>query len=378
MSEGSALSRPLVVLSHLRWSFVWQRPQHLVSRLGPTNRCWFVEEPMPADVSEPTPRIEASHGVTRVWLDLPRQEFADGHVGFGRRINELYDAALVAIGVPDDAIFWIYSPSALELAHWRRPALVVYDVMDDLSAFRGASPALRLQQLQAFQSAGVVFAGGRSLYTAAARHAGSRAHLFPSGVDPDHYRPSRAKRRARPNASPVAGYLGVIDERIDLGLVAGLAAELPEWRIRLVGPVAKIDPDELPTAPNIEYVGQRQYAELPDVLAGFDVALMPFAINDATRSISPTKTLEYFAAGLPVVSTRVADVVADHGRTVRFADDAAGFANACRAAWSDPAAAAGEVERTLELNRWDAIASRMRVLIEAALAVTVSEADETA
>jgi glycosyltransferase involved in cell wall biosynthesis len=190
----------------------------------------------------------------------------------------------------------------------------------------------------------------------------SDVHLFPSGVEPEHYAPARAARpESRPR--PVAGYVGVVDERIDLDLVAGLAAELPDWDVEVVGPVTKIDEDDLPRAGNLRWLGPRPYDELPSTMAGFDVALMPFARNEATRSISPTKTLEYLAAGLPVVSTRIPDVVADHGHVVALADDAAGFASHCRRLLDQRSAPRPEVEAVLARQHWDAIARSMDALI---------------
>jgi hypothetical protein len=238
--------------------------------------------------------------------------------------------------------------------------------MDDLASFKNASPQLRERQARVLTSADVVFAGGRSLHRSVSRLRPD-CHLFPSGVDTAHYAVSRSLRTPRADRRPVAGYVGVLDERLDLGLIADLAARLPDWTLRIVGPVAKIDPTSLPVAPNIEYPGMASYDELPAVMAGFDVALMPFALNEATRSISPTKTLEYLAAGLPVVSTRVPDVVADYPGVVRLADDGADFASACRDVVDDPV---GERDMKVRPHQerldWDAIAASMAQLFETA------------
>jgi glycosyltransferase involved in cell wall biosynthesis len=254
---------------------------------------------------------------------------------------------------------------ALPIARALEPDLLVYDVMDDLAAFRYAPPALRQLQRQALQEADLVFTGGRSLYAGVRRFAPGRTFLLPSGVEPEHY--ARARRLRRSRKRPVAGYVGVIDERLDLELIAGLAHRLPGWDIEMVGPVVKIDPTELPRAANLRYRGMRPYARLPEVMGGFDVALMPFARNEATRSISPTKTLEYLAAGLPVVSTRVPDVVATFSPVVDLRDGADGFAQACVDVIAHPAAARdARVRPLLHLHRWDAIAARMAALIDQA------------
>lgn len=347
----------LVVLSHLRWTFVWQRPQHIISRLACDRRTWFVEEPLACDVAAPRLRTEEHGSVTRVWLEVP----GSGHVGFDHRCAGAYAKALQRLlGVSKDRTVWLYTPMALDMATTLTPAKLVYDVMDDLASFKGAPAELRLRHRQALRQAHVVFTGGRSLYRGVAAHRPQGTHLFPSGVEPEHFAPAHALRPAsRP--APVAGYVGVIDERVDLDLVRDMAGALPDWEIQVVGPVVKIDPDSLPEAANLVYPGPQPYAKLPEVMAGFDVALMPFALNEATRSISPTKTLEYFAAGLPVVSTRVPDVVADHGAHVELADDGAAFAAACRRAHRRPHAGLDAVVRR---NTWDTIAARMAALLE--------------
>ena len=355
----------LVVLSHLRWTFVWQRPQHIVSRLataGETGRrTWFVEEPLPVPgLDAPRLRTEDHGPVRRVWLEVPGP---DGHVCYSDPRAAGYEAMVVdLLGPSADRAAWLYTPMALPMAQALTPSVLVYDVMDDLASFKGAPSELVLRQRQALKVADVVFTGGRSLQRGIVQRRPEGTHCFPSGVDPDHYASAIGLRT--PEGTQVAGYVGVIDERLDLQLVADLAAALPEWEIRMVGPVLKIDADSLPRADNITYPGSARYDDLPDVMAGFDVALMPFAMNEATRSISPTKTLEYLAAGLPVVSTRVPDVVADFGELVDLQDDGAGFAAACRmVARHCPKSRATRAEPLLHWNHWDTIAQRMEQLV---------------
>jgi glycosyltransferase involved in cell wall biosynthesis len=362
-------AQDLVVLSHLRWTWVWQRPQHLVSRLADGRRTWFVEEPVLADVDAPTLRTEPAGPVMRVWYEIPRAGRTDQEsVSFDVPDARGYPAELAAL-LRDrgPAVVWLYTPLALPYAERLERAALVYDVMDDLGAFAKARPGQRVLQRRALARADLVFTGGRSLHAGVAGAAPHRTFLFPSGVEPEHFAMARAQRE--PGSRPVAGYVGVIDERVDLGLVAELARRLPDWDVELVGPVTKVDPASLPQAPNLRYPGMQPYERLPAVMAGFDVALMPFALNAATRSISPTKTLEYFAAGLPVVSTRVPDVVAEFERAVWLADDAEGFAAACRAALeADPAQRAGQLAPLLRRRHWSAIAHRMQRLLDQVLA----------
>jgi glycosyltransferase involved in cell wall biosynthesis len=349
----------LVVLSHLRWDWVWQRPQHLISRVARDRRTWFVEEPLPvAGLSEPRLVTLDAGVVTRVWLEVPGEP--GEHVGFNDPRAAAYFGHLstlfgMASGARD---VWLYTPLALDIALALMPRLFVYDVMDDLSSFAGAPPELLARERQALREASVVFTGGRSIHRGVEGH-NPLTFLFPSGVDVEHYAPAR-DIRPDDRDRPVAGYVGVIDERLDLDLVESLAASLPGWEIQMVGPVCKIDEASLPQAPNIAYLGKQPYDKLPDVMAGFDVALMPFALNDATRSISPTKTLEYLAAGLPVVSTRVPDVVSDFEEFVHLSDEGEGFADACRAVLGhDVAERDGRLAPVLERYRWDWIADAM-------------------
>ncbi len=353
----------LVVLSHLRWTFVWQRPQQIVSRLAAGNRrTWFVEEPQTSEVERPTLRTEQHGQVTRVWLDVPGTA---EHVGFEAEAAQNYAAyALELLGEAPGRVVWLYTPMAIELGRSLKPQVLVYDVMDDLASFKGAPVSLEFRHGQALHEADLVFAGGRSLHASVAS-VRPDAHLLPSGVEPEHY---AVERRPRPRGTrPVAGYVGVIDERIDLTLIAGLARALGDWEIRMVGPIAKISEDELPRIRNLTYQGRQPYEALPAVMAEFDVAIMPFALNEATRSISPTKTLEYLASGLPVVSTRVPDVVSDYEGVVAFADDTPSFAMACRHALTeDQLKRERRAQVVLRHNHWHTIAARMSDLIDLA------------
>ncbi|HEX2150214.1 MAG TPA: UDP-galactopyranose mutase [Actinomycetota bacterium] len=351
----------LIVFSHLRWNFVWQRPQHLISRMSFANRIWFVEEPTEGDVDEPRLCLEQHGQVTRVWLEIPQQ--GQSHIDFGDpraasyadNLNNLFQ------GVAKPVV-WLYTPMAFELAKQRDPSMLIYDVMDDLSSFKDAPEQLVLRFRQALAAAAIVFTGGRSLFHKVVKQRPDRTYLFPSGVEPEHYEGAIDLRQ--PRETPVAGYVGVIDERLDLELVGALARRLPDWQIQMVGPVLKIDPATLPQAPNISYPGQVCYDDLPKVMSGFDVGIMPFALNEATRSISPTKTLEYLAAGLPVVSTRVPDVVADYEGVVGLADDDAGFAAACVESLKEPAGdRRTRVAPILRSQHWDSIALAMQNLI---------------
>lgn len=355
----------LVVFSHLPWTFVWQRPQHVISRLARGRRVRFVEEcAVTEGLDRPRLRTARDGVVERIWWEVPGPPRL---AGFDDPDARGYpDALAELLGSRPNRIVWTYTPMALPLIDRLDRRLLVYDVMDDLASFAQAAPRMRDAQGRLLGEADLVFTGGPSIHAGVADRARAPVHLFRSGVEPEHYAAARALRRPRPR--PVAGYVGVIDERIDLGLVAGLAARLPEWDVEMVGPVFKIDPADLPQAPNLRYPGMQPYERLPQVMGGFDVALMPMARNAATRSISPTKTLEYLAAGLPVVSTPVPDVVADHAGVVDIAADAEGFAAACaRRLGEDPTERDARVAPLLRRRHWDVIAGEMDALLRAAL-----------
>ena len=358
----------LVVISHLRWTWVWQRPQHLVSRFALQRaesgaRTWFVEEPVGGSVTRPRLATERHGNVTRVWLVVPGDDgvelrFEDPRaIDYGPLLADFFHAQ---DGPAPDR--WLYTPMAYDIAQCLGGGRLIYDVMDDLSSFLKAPEGLLVRQRQLLAAADVVFTGGRSLHRSTLSRRRHGVHLFPSGVEQAHYAASRQLRRS--HSRKVAGYVGVIDERVDLDLIAQMAAALPDWTVRMVGPVAKIEEALLPQAGNIEYVGMVPYHQLPQVMAGLDVALMPFALNEATRAISPTKTLEYLAAGLPVVSTRVPDVVADYADVVHLADDGAEFAAACREVVTHELSERDLKARPIQARQeWDYIAASMSRLV---------------
>jgi len=359
----------LLAFSHLRWDFVYQRPQHLLSRAAQGRRVFFWEEAQP---TEGEPRLEITQKLPQLWVIQPY--LPDSLNGQPR---EDFKATLVRSFLEDQGIqqhiAWYYTPWALRFTRELNPVAAVYDCMDELSLFKGANPQLKVVELELFQRADVVFTGGPSLYEAK-RSQHSNVHLFPSSIDVLHFaqarRPSRDPADQAVISHPRLGYFGVIDERIDLHLIAELAVLRPDWHIVLLGPIVKIDPKTTPRAANIHYLGQKPYEQLPQYLAGWDVALMPFSHNDATRFISPTKTPEYLAGGRPVVSTSIRDVVRPYGdqALVRIADTAGEFVAAIDAALREDdatrAAWLARVDDFLKDHSWDRTWIEMDRLIE--------------
>ena len=363
-TAGSATDdqRPLlIVLSHLRWDFVFQRPQHLLTRASQYFDVVFVEEPL-FEGNWPTSReLQRGNNVKVVQPLLPPG------TGPSQTLMHQGDVveALARTARGRQIYVWYYTPMAMAFGHRIDADLVIFDKMDELSAFAFASSELRAFESALLERADVVFTGGASLHAAAA-HRHNNIHCFPSSIDTAHFASARAKASADPVdqahlTEPRLGYFGVIDERLDLDLVAAMARLRPNWQIVMVGPVAKIDPATLPKARNLHWLGPKAYAELPLYMAHWDMGWMPFALNDATRFISPTKTPEFLAAGLPLLSTPIHDVVEPYGRLglveiATHADALAAAGDALLDAEQVPASKAARlarVDRQLATGCWD-------------------------
>ncbi len=395
LMNGLTAAADMVCLSHLRWDFVFQRPQHLMSRCARTRRVFFIEEPIfdgglsRMVVNQPAPHVHI------VVPHLADRDQGDPTFHIRRLLNALFiDHQIVRY------VMWYYTPMALaftehllsssqgmasvnDLAPGRGdaktlpfhsgPLSVIYDCMDELSNFDGAPPGLREMEARLLARADVVLTGGMSLYEAK-RHLHPNIHACPSSVDFEHF---ASARLSAPDPSdqqsiphPRLGFFGVIDERMDLKLLDGVAEARPDWQLVLIGPVVKINPDLSPRRPNIHYLGSKTYGVLPDYIRGWDVALLPFARNDATRYISPTKTPEYLAAGKSVVSTSICDVVKPYGELglVRIADTVDNFVKAVEQSLKDHSAE--HVRRSdsfLKGTSWDETWFRIERLIDAAI-----------
>ena len=336
-----------------------------MSRLAQRWPVIFIEEPVPGAPENRIERIDAAPGV-EVWRPHMRGDAHGFHADHKAALQRMVLQAMRESHITDYWI-WFYTPMALPMADMLEPAGIIHDCMDELSAFKHAPQALLDFETTLFETADVVFTGGRSLYN----HKRSRhhnIHCFPSSVDAQHFRHATQDHPLQKDiAHPRMGYCGVIDERIDIDLIAGMAQARPDWQIVMVGPVAKIDPASLPRLPNIHWLGQQGYDDLPAFISGWDVCLLPFALNESTRFISPTKTLEYMACGRPSVSTAIRDVVEPYGHVVDIRSDAAGFVEACDALLlrtpQEQAAHALAVGEIIARTSWDATAAAMGELI---------------
>jgi glycosyltransferase involved in cell wall biosynthesis len=302
----------LVCFSHLRWGFVFQRPNHLLSRFSKHQRVFFIEEPIFHD-GEDKLQIENYNEnlfviTPHIKGGLPEDEVHNRQRKF---INKLFTNMNI-----DKYFSWYYTPMALPFTDHLSPDVVVYDCMDELSAFKFAPPQLAFLEKKLLKKADVVFTGGQSIYEAK-KDTHHNIYAFPSSIDKHHFGKARKIKQDPEDQKhiphPRFGFFGVIDERFDIELIDAVAKAKPEWQFILLGPIVKIDPESLPKYSNVHYLGGKKYEELPDYLAGWDIAMVAFAMNESTKFISPTKTPEYLAAGKPVISTPIRDVVRPYG-----------------------------------------------------------------
>ena len=365
--EKGADGVDLICFSHLRWDFVYQRPQHLMTRFARDRRVYFIEEPIFGDDG---PRLEMSkrdNGLHVVTPHLPHGSDIDAVM------NDLVSGLRKEQNIGEH-IVWFYTPMMLPFMDTLQPSAVVYDCMDELSMFKGAPPELLPRESQLFEKADLVFTGGQSLYEAK-RDRHPSVHAFPSSIDVKHFEQALdiedEPEDQRSIARPRIGFCGVIDERTDIDLLSKIAELRPDWQFVMLGPVVKIDEADLPRRENINYLGGKNYRDLPAYISGWDVAMMPFAMNDSTKFISPTKTPEYLAAGRPVVSTPIRDVVRPYGDLglVHIASTPEEFVNAIETAMAEDS----EERRTkaakfLSTISWDKTQSEMQQLIKEVIA----------
>ncbi|HTE26075.1 glycosyltransferase family protein [Flavitalea sp.] len=303
----------IVCFCHLRWDFVYQRPQHLLSRFAKRCRVFVVEEPVFTD--QPS-YLNVSNRDEHLFIITPHLSNRAPGIDHLQAQRELLSPYFRNLGLKE-FILWYYTPMAMPLSTaLPSPALVVYDCMDELSAFKFAPHDIKEREAKLLEVADLVFTGGYSIYEAK-KHLHKNIHAFPSSIDKEHFAKARniqvLPKEYDNIPKPRMGFYGVLDERFDIDLLRDMAAMRPDCHFIMIGPVVKIEPEILPRAENIHYLGSKSYQELPYHLAAWDLALIPFAINESTQFISPTKTPEYLAGGRPVISTPIRDVVTPYG-----------------------------------------------------------------
>jgi UDP-galactopyranose mutase len=368
-AELNSQQPDLICFSHLRWDFVYQRPQHLLTRCAQQRRVFFFEEPIFGSGSLRLDVSERESGVHVVVPHLP--EGLRSEVATTAILKEMVRRLMTDHSI-NEYVFWYYTPMALAFSNDFTPVATIYDCMDELSAFKGARSDLPEMEKQLFAVTDLVFTGGQSLYEVK-RNAHPSVYAFPSSIDVAHFVKARTLTEDPADQAnipePRLGFFGVVDERFDIELLSAVATQRPSWQFVIIGPVVKIDPDTLPKQPNIHYLGSKKYEELPQYLAHWDIALLLFARNESTRFISPTKTPEYLAAGKPVISTSIKDVVRPYGELgmVSIADTPSDFIQAAEKIlgqttrddqWLD------QVDDFLKGGSWDKTWQQMSDLID--------------
>jgi UDP-galactopyranose mutase len=309
----NSVTKDLVCFSHLRWNFVYQRPQHLLSRFAKHFRVFFIEEPVYHDSAN---NLQLTLSEENVWIIVPH---LNHHLPEEDKVNTQKDLLnkLFRNMEIESYLFWYYTPMALSISDHFSPELTVYDCMDELSAFKFAPPELKVREAEMFQRADLIFTGGHSLFEVK-KDLHNNIYPFPSSIEKEHFSLARQITADPPDQHhiphPRIGFFGVIDERMNIDLVGKIAEQRPDWHFVMIGPVVKIDPGTLPRMHNIHYLGSKSYQELPSYLSGWDIAIIPFALNDSTKFVSPTKTPEYLSAGRPVISTSITDVINPYGK----------------------------------------------------------------
>ncbi len=317
----------LICFSHLKWDFVYQRPQHIMTRLSKQYNVFFIEEPIWCN-DEDRYEINKNGNVSVVKFWVNKSPVIPGRT----RLHLLLDKFIKQQQLQHH-IAWYYTPMALDFSKHLQSALTVYDCMDELSAFKFAPQELKDFEKLLFKKSELVFTGGHSLYEAK-KHYHHNIYPFPSSIQKEHFAqaknllPQPEDQKNIP--SKRLGFYGVVDERFNIKLIEEVATKRPDWQLVIIGPVVKIEESSLPRLKNIHYLGGKTYAQLPVYLSGWDIAFIPFAKNESTQFISPTKTPEYLAAGKPVISTSITDVVNPYGvqNLVYIADTADEFISA--------------------------------------------------
>lgn len=314
--------------------------------------------------------------VTRLRLQFPAWRWGDGAY-VDRMRRELVQEALQGplAGQFQNAVQWFYDPMTVRaFAGQMGEIATVYDCMDEYSKFSEAHPELTRREAELLARADVVFTGGRKLFEAKSRH-NRNCHFYGCGVDSEHFGRARDARTSVPHdlkrakKQAALGFFGVVDERMDYELIAKLADANPQWSVVMIGPVLKVQEHSLPRRANLHWLGGRDYSQLPAYCKGFDLCLMPFALNEATEYINPTKALEYMATGRTIISSKVPDVVSNFGEVVKIASSHDEFISLCQQAIAEPDYDA--IERGLKLaaeSTWDRIVERMEQHINDALA----------
>jgi glycosyltransferase involved in cell wall biosynthesis len=376
--DGERIDYSIIVHSHLKWDWVWQRPQQFLSRLSKKHRVLFIESPDAVDglaASKVALReVDDYPNVVVLQMQMPASQLADREWADNERRRLLQSVLAGPLGRSFQSVVqWFYDPMAVTaFAGQMNERAIVYDCMDQLSQFKFAPPELVRRERELLALADVVFAGGPKIWEEKRKY-NSNCFSYGCGVDLAHFAQAREQdcvvpADVRDLPGPTFGYIGVVDERLDYDLIDKLAKANSTGSVVMVGPSTKVDPAMLPRRANIHWLGGRDYSLLPNYAKAFNVCLMPFALNEATEFINPTKALEYMATATPIVSTPIRDVVRQFSDIVSVAASPTEFIAACARAAKQPdqSAIRGGVELARK-NSWESIVRKLQAHIEEAI-----------
>lgn len=356
-NQDTAQYYDMIVFCHLRWHFVYQRPQHIISRISKTMKTLFIEEPLYNNESKESGNLIIINDMLHVLQP------------------NVKDIESIAAIIPeyvknkDIPVGWFYSAIFCPLSECIDFETIVYDCMEELSLLKGSAKNVINQEKYLISNADIIFTSGKSLYELK-KQWHTNVHCFPSSVDEPHFAKALNGIKVADDVanlqSPIVGYYGVIDERIDFALLHETALKLPNVSFVMIGPLSKIEKNDLPQEDNIHYLGMKSYNELPHYLKAFDIAMIPFAVNDTTKYISPTKTLEYMSAGKPIISTKITDIVHDYGICLSMVESADEFYEAIKFALdkTDHFSMELEYHKILKKTSWDITAVKMKSIIK--------------
>ena len=274
-------------------------------------------------------------------------------------------------------ILWLFRPGQQHWIDQLHPRLVIYHVVDEYSAYPSLTPAQAQRQrdldLQLTARADLVFCTAQSLVDAR-RPLNPHTYYMPNAVDFEAFQRAEGsgERAVGSGERVVLGVVGGINAKVDLTLLAEVATRRSDWRIELVGPLSYgLDEAELArlrARPNVRFAGAVAPEHVPAMMAGCDVGLIPYKLNEQTRYVNPLKVYEYLATGKPVVGTPLPEL-AQFEPLVRLAGDVDGFVAVVEAALAEGDAPEAVTARlaVAAANTWNIRVERMLTFIEEAL-----------